>query len=230
MYKCIISCSLDQNPQIPFSSSHRYDLANALSRDSLSPYATTGDRQFFEFTVIDTKPEEQSSLDQNLDKVNSFERKNLVAAGIPDLAFTYLTLMEYNPIVPELLDAWIDSNNQQEIVIISLEPKSSTITDYIKENQVTETDIIALLQTTAKLWKSFSKIDCCNTLLHTDNLKVSESGKLILDKIYLDQEEALLRQLVETWANLFIDTEEQEEDDRRGHRCCAEPPQTVSVT
>ena len=208
MYKCIISCPLNQEPQIPFSPSHRYDLINPLSNNSLSPYTTTSDRQFFELIVIDTKPEEQSTLDTNLDKVSSFERESLIAVGIPDLAFTYLTLMEYNPIVPELLDAWIDSNNQQEVVIITFKPKGFTVTDYLNNNQVEGTQIIALFQTTAKLWKSFSKIDCCNTLLHIDNLKVSEEGKLILDKIYLDTEQPLLSKLVETWANLLTDTKE----------------------
>ncbi len=204
MYKCIISCPLNREPQIPFSSSHRYNLTNPLSDTPLSPYAILGERHFFELTVTDTRPEEQSILDENLDKVSSFEQESLSAVGIPNLAFTYLALAEYNPIVPELLDAWTD-NNDHEIVIIEIEEDTCSITNYLNDNQREASKVMVLLQTVAKLWRSFSKINCCNTLLHIDNLKMSEEGQLIVDKIYLDKEPILIRQLVETWENLFVE-------------------------
>jgi protein phosphatase len=204
MYKCIISCPLNQKPQIPFSSNHRYNLSNSSS-ENLVPYAVSGDRHFFELTVIDTKPGQQSILDSNLDQVDDFDRDSLVAVGIPDLAFNYLALAEYYPTVPELLDAWID-NQQQEIIIITPDDQnSSSFKDYLSNNQLEKSKIIALLQTIAKLWKSFSKINCCHTLLNLDNLKISSDGVLTIDKIYVDPETTTLKQLVETWDNLLSD-------------------------
>ena len=214
MYRSIISCPLNQTPQIPFSSNHRYDLTTpSLDNSSLSAYAIIDDRQFFELLVIDNQPQNQSTLDQNLDKVSSFEPESLMAVGIPHLAFTYLTLTEYNPIIPELLDAWIDEDNQQEIVIISIEPESKNFIDYIEQNQLEIVQVITLLQTTVKLWKSFLKINCCNTLLYPENIRVSSQGKLIIEKLYLDNSQTpLIRELVETWATLLIEQDEQYED------------------
>ena len=202
MYKCIISCPLNQKPHIPFSSSHRYNLSNSSSNDLLSPYAVSGDRHFFELTVIDTKPGQPSTLDNNLDQVHDFDQESLMAVGIPDLAFTYLALAEYYPTVPELLDAWIDEQ-KQEIVIITPEKDDSSLKDYLIKNKLTTSEVIALLQTIAKLWKSFSKIKCCTTLLHLDNIKVSGDGNLSVDKIYVDTEPVELKQLVTTWTNLL---------------------------
>ena len=202
MYKCIISCPLNQKPHIPFSSSHRYNLRNSSSNDLLSPYAVSGDRHFFELTVIDTKPGQPSTLDNNLDQAHDFDQESLMAVGIPDLAFTYLALAEYYPTVPELLDAWIDEQ-KQEIVIITPERDDSSLKDYLIKNKLTTSEVIALLQTIAKLWKSFSKIKCCTTLLHLDNIKVSGDGNLSVDKIYVDTEPVELKQLVTTWTNLL---------------------------
>ena len=204
MYKCIISCPVNQKPHIPFSSSHRYQLSSPSSNGNLSPYTVLDDRLFFEVNVIDTQPGEQSTLDSNLDQVHDFDKQSLMAAGIPHLAFTYLALADYHPTVPELLDAWID-DQQQEIVIINPDNDSSSLKDYLIHNQVESSKIVAFLQTMTKLWKNFRKINCCNTLLNLDNLKVSQDGSFSIEKLYLDKEPIELKQLVNTWTNLLGD-------------------------
>ncbi|NCO76105.1 MAG: serine/threonine phosphatase [Cyanobacteria bacterium] len=212
VYQCIIVCPLSQSPKIPFvfspNSSHRYALTTPISDISLSPFLIVGDRHYFCLDVVDTKPTERGILDENLDHVERFERDSLKEAGIPDLAFTYLTLTEYSPTVPELFDGWEDKNNHQEFVIITSHKEDQKLEDYFQNNNFKIAEVLPYLQKTAKLWKSFAKIDCCETLLRLDNLKVDLDGTLIIDKIYLDfpNDPPLLRQLVETWANLLGDS------------------------
>lgn len=211
--QCIISCAVAQLPHIPFiftseeDSPHRYVLTNPLSNTPLSPFAVVGDRQFFSLEIKDTNPTQRGILDENLDLIESFERESLKSVGIPDLAFTYLTLTEYNPTVPELLDGWQDSTNNQELVIISNYQTYQTLEDYFNTTSLETGQVLEYLQTTSKLWKSFSKINCSETLLKLNNLKVAKDGTLILDKIYFDNpnDPPLLRQLVETWAYLLED-------------------------
>ncbi|WP_373481112.1 serine/threonine phosphatase [Geminocystis sp.] len=212
VYQCIITCPLSQSPKIPFvfspNSSHRYALTTSISDISLSPFLIVGDRHYFCVDVVDTKPTERGILDENLDHVERFERDSLKEAGIPDLAFTYLTLTEYSPTVPELFDGWEDKNNHQEFVVITSHKEDQKLEDYFQNNNFKIAEVLPYLQKTAKLWKSFAKIDCCETLLRLDNLKVDLDGTLIIDKIYLDfpNDPPLLRQLVETWANLLGDS------------------------
>ncbi len=211
VYQCIISCPVPQLPHIPFifiveeDSPHRYVLTTALPDTALSPFAVVGDRQFFSVEIKDIKPTERGILDENLDQVESFDRENLKSAGIPDLAFSYLTLTEYNPTVPELFDGWQDSEHNQELVIISNYQTYQTLSDYLSNTQPETVEVLEYLQKTAGLWKSFGKTNCCETLLKLDNLKIAEDGTLIVEKIYFDDPNnpSLLRQLVETWGYLL---------------------------
>ncbi|BAQ62514.1 protein serine/threonine phosphatase PrpC [Geminocystis sp. NIES-3708] len=212
VYQCIISCAVSQLPHIPFvfsekDSPHRYSLTSPLSDNTLSPFLIVGDRQFFSLEIKDSNPTQRGILDENLDLVESFDRENLKSVGVPDLAFTYLTLTEYNPTIPELFDGWEDSEHNQELVIISNYQNYQTLEDYLKITHLEVGQVLEYLQKTSKLWKSFTKIDCCQTLLKLNNLKVAQDGTLIIEKIYLDNphDPPLLRELVQTWAYLLED-------------------------
>lgn len=212
VYQCIISCDKKKSPTIPFifatdenSYPDRYRLTRPLEANSLVPFFSHGDRNYYTLEVEDSQPGERGILDDNLDQIDSFERESLKQAGIPDLAFTYLTLTEYNPTIPELLDGWQDQENDQELIIITQNYYYQPLEEYLSTTSLEITQVLPYLQKMAKLWKSFSKIECCETLLRVDNLKVSNNGTLILDKIYLDRtnDPPLLRQLVEIWAHLL---------------------------
>lgn len=211
IYQCIISCAVSQSLHIPFISSekdspHRYLLTSPVS-DTLSPFTIINDRQYFSLEIKDTNPSQRGILDDNLDLVESFDRENLKSVGIPDLAFTYLTLTEYNPTVPELLDGWEDLDHNQELVIISNYQNNQTLADYFKKTPLETAQILEYLEKISKLWKSFTKVNCCQTLLNFENLKVAQDGTLLLDKIYLDNtnDPPLLRELIETWSYLLED-------------------------
>ncbi len=209
MYKCIISCPLDQKPHLPFSSTHRYSTINELTADSLLAYNTTKQRQYFEVEVIDNQPDQPGTLDENLDKVDSFEKDNLLSVGIPDLAFTYLTLAEYSPIVPELMDAWIDKDNNQEFVIITIESEVKPLKDYVQDSGLETLELLEILQNIAKLWKSFSKIDCSKSLREVSNLNINREGVLILDKLYPDDKPLKLEELLASWSELTTATKDE---------------------
>lgn len=215
IYQCIISCPTDQTPHIPFqtiaeakeTNSQRYALVDSLDVNTLSPYTTINNLQYFMIEVAEVNPEQKSILDENLEKIENFERENLKKAGIPDLAFVYLTLTEHNPTVPELIDAWQDGASGQEIVIISNNQIFKTLEEYWQNNTPDKTVVLSYLQSMAKLWRIFTKLNCRTTLLKIDNLKIDFNETLILDKIYPDSESdpPLLRELVETWAHLIVD-------------------------
>ncbi len=221
IYQCIISCPSDKPPYIPFqtiaetkeTNSQRYALVNPLDVDTLSPYTTVNNLQYFMFEVAEVNPAQKSILDENLEKIESFERENLKKAGIPDLAFVYLTLTEHNPTVPELIDAWQDTASGQEIVIISNNQVLKTLGEYWQNNTPDKTTVLNYLQLFSKLWRIFTKINCRTSLLKVDNLKIDFNETLILARIYPDSENdpPLLRELVETWAILIADFDEDYE-------------------
>jgi len=215
IYKCIISTPADKTPHIPFKtvqetkeqSSSKYALVNPLEPSSLTPYIKINNRQYFALEVVDINPEQKSILDENLEKIEDFEKDNLKKVGIPDLAFIYLTLTEYNPTVPELLDAWQDSQLDQEVVIVTNNQIFKTLTEYWQNNTPDKGTILGYLQTMTKLWRTLSKLNCRSTLLHINNLKIDFNQTLLIEHIYQDSDNdpPLLRELVETWANLIAD-------------------------
>lgn len=213
VYKSIISCPVGNSPYIPFKTisdsgedkNSRYGLTSSPLNSSLSPYSTVGDRAFWAFEVVDLNPSEKSTLDENLEKIEDFERESLEKAGIPHLAFIYLTLTESNPTIPELLDAWVDEKHNQEIVIISNYQSSQYLEEYWEDNDTPLGQILDYFQQMLKLWRLLSKIDCASTLLHRENLRVNLDGSLVINKIYLNsgKDSPSLANLVETWGDLL---------------------------
>ena len=176
-YQCIIST--DKTPvQIPFTStndtieesSSRYLISKSLLTDELIPCLQADGNQLYSLSVMDGQPLKKSSLDQILEEVEGFDRQSLITAGIPALALPYLTLAEYCPIVPELLDAWQDSDTNQEFVIIPQRVNWQPLASYWQSHNLDSQLILSYLQKIAKLWKSFIKVKCCQTLLELFNI------------------------------------------------------------
>ncbi|AUC61185.1 Protein serine/threonine phosphatase PrpC, regulation of stationary phase [Cyanobacterium sp. HL-69] len=216
--QCIFSTPKDVNLKIPFGklddseNLSRYALAMPYEQDHLEPFARKGDVCYYEVLVTDTQPEKLSSLDENLEKVVEFDRKSLIEAGIPGLAFPYLTLTEYSPLIPDLLDAWQDQEGQ-EYVIINQRSNWESLGQYFARNHVPNNQVFHHLQTMAKLWKDLHKLKCSQTLLEEDNLGVGDSGDLEIKKLYFDDlhNPPHLRQLVELW---IIILEENNQTDK----------------
>ncbi|MBE9222328.1 serine/threonine phosphatase [Cyanobacterium stanieri LEGE 03274] len=215
--QCIFSIPQDRDLEIPFGeldngeNLSRYALAMSYDHDQLTPFATKGDRHYYELLVTDTQPEKLSSLDENLEKVVEFDRKSLINAGIPGLAFPYLTLTEYSPLVPDLLDAWQDDQGS-EYVIINQRDNWQSLSHFLSNNNITNHQVFHHLKTMAKLWKDLQKLKCAQTLLEEDNLGIGDSGDLEIKKLYFDDLDNLphIRQLVEQW--IFILEENNQTD------------------
>jgi len=218
LYQCIFSTNANTPPQLSFPcindeeiSTCRYATKENHSLNDLKPFAKMGDRTYYNIVVFDIKPDDKSSLDDNLEKVTEFDRQSLIDAGIPGLAFPYLTLTEYAPTVPDLLDAWQDEKNQ-EFVIISYSEDWQPLEQYFLEKKPNTSQVFTYLQQIAKLWKSFSKLKCSQSLLYSNNLGIGEGEGLEIKKLYFDSEKnpPLLRQLVEVWAVLLEQTNRPE--------------------
>ncbi|AFZ47756.1 protein serine/threonine phosphatase [Cyanobacterium stanieri PCC 7202] len=204
--QCIFSTHKDATLEIPFGelddseNISRYALAISYNKDELKPFSCRGDRHYYELLVTDTQPEKQSSLDANLETVVEFDRRSLIEAGIPGLAFPYLTLTEYAPLVPDLLDAWQDELGQ-EYVIINQRNNWQSLDQYLGENEPKTSHIFNYFQKMARLWKDLSKLKCAQTLLEIKNIGIGDTENLEIKKLYFDDLDNLphLRQLVETW-------------------------------
>lgn len=214
-YQGIISCPLGKTLRIPFpppgDASQRYTLVTPLPPSSLSPYATVDNRQYFSILVQDTDPEAKTILDQNLETIDDFEKESLKQAGIPELAFIYLTLAEHSPTIPELLDAWLDKESDQEIVIIGHNSDAQSLSQYWQHYPPKPQQVLDLLKYMTKLWRVFNKLNCRNSLLVLENLRTDNGETLLLDRVYLDaaNNPPSLRQLVQTWADLLLDLDEK---------------------
>jgi protein phosphatase len=221
-YECIITTKNNNSLQIPFPSlaelttdhPSKYVISESRAEAELElkPFIEDNTTRTYHFTVMDVKPLQKSSLDTILEVVEGFERQSLVEAGIPALAFPYLTLSEYCPITPELWDAWQDPETNQEVVIITKNEHCSPLTDYWQKENLEPTQIFAHLRKMTKLWKSFRKLNCCQSLLELDNLVVNERGKLQLHKLYPDVQTnpPELSLLLETWISLFGEAKRKE--------------------
>ncbi|MBF2057060.1 MAG: serine/threonine phosphatase [Cyanobacterium sp. T60_A2020_053] len=215
LYQCVFSTSALHPPVLPFSSlkgeenTSRYALMN--DDDILKPFAQLGEKKYYQIIVVDTKPEERFSLDENLEKVTEFDKQSLIEAGIPGLAFPYLTLTEHAPIVPDLFDAWQDSHQQEFVIIAQKDENWQNFHSYLSTGDANTNDVYEHLQKIAKLWKSFLKFKCAQSLLHLDNLGIN-NGQLEINKLYFDHPDnpPLLRQLVESWAIVLEQTQRPE--------------------
>ncbi len=219
-YECIVSTKGDTPLQIPFpsvgemakDSPTRYVLSKSVVIDELTPFVNSKTGKIYHFTVIDVQPLQKSSLDALLEVVEGFDRQSLIKTGIPPLAFPYLTLGEYYPITPELFDAWQDTETNQEFVIIPRRNHWQSITEYWQTRNPDTNQIFAHLQKMTKLWKSFIKVKCCETLLNLDNIGVDQDGNLYINKLYPDVSDnsPRLSQLLEMWVGLLGETERKE--------------------
>lgn len=217
LYQCVFSTSALHPPVLPFSTlkgegkTNRYALMN--DDDILEPFAQLGGKKYYQITVFDTQPEERFSLDENLEKITEFDKESLINAGIPGLAFPYLTLTEHAPIVPDLFDAWQDSHQQEFVIITHKDENWQDFLSYLSVEDGNSNDIYGHLQKIAKLWKSFVKFKCAQTLLHPENLGVNK-GQLEINKLYFDHPDhpPQLRQLVESWAIILEQTQRPEAD------------------
>jgi protein phosphatase len=183
----------------------RYHLLPGQDLGQLKPFAEVGEKQLYAVSVMDSRPRQKYYLDSILETVEEIDRESLIRAGIPPLAFPYLTLAEFYPLIPELLDAWYLNETRQELIIIPLTDKWQLLSQLLETNHITRSQIFGYLEQMARLWKELSKVHYCQTLLEETNLGIDEDRTLTIKYLYPDDPEnpPQLRQLVETWLSLL---------------------------
>jgi protein phosphatase len=201
-----------ETSQLYLDSDFRYQIVKEQNLDSLKPFFTSKDKQFYELRVRDFKPLQKSSLDSILETLETVEHHSLVRAGIPAIAFPYLSLAEFCPTVPELYDAWKNEETGQEFLVIS-EPESwQLLSDALQNQSISVLQTLSYLDEMAKLWQGLSKVSCGQTLLQVTNIGLDESETLVIRQIFPDEPNnpPELEQLLNFWLQLLPDSKLQE--------------------
>ena len=147
-----------------------------------------------------------AELTQDLD--NSYlslaQYWNLI--GIPTHALPYLILKEYTPIVPEIYDAWQQSD--RGVVLLPDRSQWQLLKELWSQEQSPLLQIVWFLDEMAKLWEPLSRINCAQSLLVDSNLRVDEDQSFCLQQLYLDSEDnpPSLKDLAKTWQVCFANS------------------------
>lgn len=222
VYNCIVTSPSEKALQLQqknetkedfyLDSEWRYRLFSQEKEPKFKPFLSLPEKDFYIIKVLDFKPLQKSILDNNLEKLETVDRKSLVEAGIPAIAFPYLTLSPYNPTIPELYDAWINQETEQELVIISEQKEHIKFTELLEDSSKSQSRLIDYFEKMAKLWRKLTKVNYCQTLLKKDNLAIDEEENLIIKKIYPDlpEKSSSLEDLLKFWLDLLQNNNEQE--------------------
>lgn len=190
----------------------RYRIFQGENNDSTKPVFELEGKQFYRVQVMDCKPLQKSSFDSILARLEGIDRQSLIQAGIPSIAFPYLTLAEFCPTVPELYDAWQNEDTKQEFVVIS-EPKNwQLLSEVLETRDISFLQILNYFEEMTRLWKELSKLRYCQTLLQINNIGIDEDDTLAFKQLYPDEAEnpPELEKLLNIWLSLLPDSKIQE--------------------
>ncbi|MGK7879536.1 MAG: serine/threonine phosphatase [Crocosphaera sp.] len=187
----------------------RYQIWSDQQEVRFQVIATTATHRIYQGQVVDCQPLEKSTLpvlisgllqeSEQDDPTLSWEQM-----GIPSAAFPYLTLKDLNPVIPEVYDAWVD--NETEVIVLPDRHHWQQIPDLLINHSLLTLQIIYWLNQIVTLWTSLSVINCRQSLLIEDNLRLDEDQSFGLLKLYPDPADdppsfQKLGQLWQTWFN-----------------------------
>ena len=168
-------------------------------------------KQFFSFPVIDTQPLQQSKLGLILAENSHIfpeivEKRGEVFAkcpGIPSLAFPYLALLSFFPIIPEIQDAW--QQEQQQVILISDYSHYQLLSHWWLQQELSLVEILYWLDLMAKLWQPLAEVGYSRSLLALDNLRIDLDESLCLKQLLPNtpEHEPSLADLAVTWQELL---------------------------
>ncbi len=164
--------------------------------------------------VIDCQPYQISPIDAMLANPQLEQSTNTSAGenNIPSLAKTYIALQPHcNLGIPPIHDAWQSSNMQ----VILVEDRSDWL--YLSElwqnDATTSLQIIHYFYQMTQLWDLLAPLDCRQSLLDLNNLRVDEDESLALQRLYPDirkqtgvsspEDVPTVKALGEVWHELF---------------------------
>ena len=190
----------------------RYQLWPSQEKHPLAVMATTSTHTLYHGQVLDAQPLQKSALEvlinQAIELLEDEEKDDPTELwqqrGIPSLAFPYLALKDLTPILPKVYDGWLD--HETEIILLSDRTHWQTIPDLLINHSLLTLQIIYWLNQMVSLWKSLAQVNCCQSLLVEENLRIDEDQTFGLLKLYPDipDNPPSLEKLGKLWQSWFI--------------------------
>jgi protein phosphatase len=187
------------------------DSAELLQNNFSNNYSGT-ESAFIQSKVIDQYPLQKSHLatlqkqqmdlfvELSQDLSDSYlavtEYWNLI--GLPTHALPYLILEKYTPTVPKLYDAW--QQQDQGVVLLPDRSQWQLVTELWSQQNLALPQIVWFLDEMVKLWSPLQRINCAQSLLYQENLRIDEDQAFCLQQLYMDGDDLpTLKDLAQTW-------------------------------
>ncbi len=190
----------------------RYHIWPSEEKQALGVMATTSTHTLYQGQVLDSQPLQKSALEvlinQAADLLEDEEKDDPKVLwqqmGIPSLAFPYLALKDLTPVLPKVYDGWLD--NEREIILLSDRTHWQTISDLLINHSLLTLQIIYWLNQIVTLWNSLSQVNCCQSLLVEENLRIDEDQTFGLLRLYPDipDNPPSLEKLGQLWQSWFV--------------------------
>jgi protein phosphatase len=118
--------------------------------------------------------------------------------GLPTHALPYLILEKYTPTVPKIYDAW--QQQDQGVVLLPDRSQWQLVTELWSQQNLALPQIVWFLDEMVKLWEPLQRINCAQSLLCQENLRIDEDQAFCLQQLYMDGDELpTLKDLAQTW-------------------------------
>ena len=163
-------------------------------------------------TIRQTQTELFGELEQDLNDsyLTVAQYWNLI--GIPTHALPYLMMQKFTSVIPEIYDTWQYEN--QGIVLLSDRSSWDLLTDIWCKEDLPLMQILWSLNEILKLWNPLAKINCAQSLLVKQNLRVDEDESFCLQQLYLDPAnyQPSLSDLVAKWQQWLQESQAENQD------------------
>ena len=124
--------------------------------------------------------------------------------GLPTHALPYLISERYTPTIPKIYDAW--QQRSQGVVLLPDRSEWQLITELWMQQELPLLQIVWFLDEMAKLWEPLHRINCTQSLLIKENLRIDEDQAFCLQQLYMDYDhKPTLKDLARTWQFCFAD-------------------------
>ncbi|GBF79538.1 serine/threonine phosphatase [Aphanothece sacrum] len=192
----------------------KYQLWTQNKETALQTIALTDTQKLYRGQVVDCQPLQKSVL-----KVLLTQSPNLTSSpqnessssiwqqiGLPNLALPYLSFPDLYPIIPEVHDAWIEE--ETEVILLPDRTHWQVLSTLLIEESLPILQIIYWFKQMVTLWKSLATVNCRQSLLIDDNLRVDEDQMFGIGQLYPDipHKPPALKNLGKLWQKWLTQT------------------------
>ena len=118
--------------------------------------------------------------------------------GLPTHALPYLIMERYTPTIPKIYDAW--QQQEQGVVLLPDRSQWKLLTELWSQQELPLLQIVWFLDEMAKLWEPLQQINCAQSLLVKENLRLDEDQTFCLQQLHMDFDKTPnLADLAEAW-------------------------------